>query len=164
LSEPRFITLGTAQEKLNLASRSTMQNLFPFVPHLYVRQRQTRLFPTSYINQLAEFLDGKSATIGLVRRFNATATTRRLLAEMQSEFAAAIDAKAEHTPTEVAALLGVSRATVSGWIGSRTLAFNEKKLQKGQIVPMGPRQRRVMGRQFITPQSIRDAAEWVMPR
>lgn len=140
-----------------------MQNLFPFVPHLYVRMRQTRLFPASYINQLAKFLAGRSATIRLVRQFNAATATRRLFTEMQDEFAAAIDAKDEHTPTEVATLLGVSRATVSGWASSGALAFNKKKLQKGQIVPMGPRQRRVMGRQFITPQMIRDAAEWVMP-
>ena len=164
MTEPRFVTLGTAQEKLNLTNRSTLQNLFPLVPHLYVQKRQTRLFPTSYLNKLAEFLGGKSATIGLVRRFNATADARHLFTEMQEEFAAAIDAKDEHTPTEVAALLCVSRATVSGWIQSRALAFTEKKLQKGQIVPMGPRQRRVMGRQFITPQMIRDAAKWVMPR
>ncbi len=164
MTEPRFLTLGSAQQKLNVTNRSQMQNLFPFVPHLYIRQRQTRLFPASYINALARFLNGRSATLELARQFNRTGPAQQLRQEMQDEFTAALDAKAEHTPVEVAALLSVSRATVSGWTLSGTLAFNEKKLQKGQIVPMGPRQRRVMGRQFITPQMIRDATEWVIPR
>lgn len=163
LSEPPFLTLGKAQEKLNVTNRSQMQNLFPLLPHLYVKQRQTRLFPTSYITKLVEFLKGRSATMPLVRQFNQTDAARLLRMQMQSELSAALDAKVEHTPTEVAALLGVSRATVSGWTLSGTVSHNEKKLHKGQIVPMGPRQRRVMGRQFITPQMIRDAIKWVIP-
>lgn len=163
MSEPPFLTLGKAQEKLNVTNRSQMQNLFPLLPHLYVKQRQTRLFPAGYINKLAEFLEGRSATMPLVRQFNQTDAARQLRTQVQSEFSAALDAKIEHTPTEVAALLGVSRATVSGWILSGAVSHNEKKLQKGQIVLMGPRQRRVMGRQFITPRMIRDATTWVMP-
>lgn len=148
---------------LNVTNRSQMQNLFPFVPHLYVPQRQTRLFPTSYINALNGHLNGRSATLALVRQFNTTADARRLIVEMQADLTAAIDQRKEHTPAQVADILSVARATVSGWIKSGTLAFSEKRLHKGEIVPMGPRQRRVMGRQFITPQMIRDATRWVMP-
>src|SRR5688500_6310275 len=127
---------------LNVTNRSQMQNLFPFIPHLYVSQRQTRLFPTSYINTLAGNMHGRSATPQRVRRFNATSAAQRLIVQMQTDLAAAIDQREEHTPAQVADILSVARATVSGWVKSGTLAFNEKRLNKGQIVPMGPRQRR----------------------
>jgi hypothetical protein len=59
---PNFISLGDAREQLNVSSRSQMQNLFPHLPHVYIKSRQTRLFPAGYIRGLAEHLDGRSDT------------------------------------------------------------------------------------------------------
>lgn len=163
LAEASFLPLGRAQAQLNVGNRSQMQHLFPLLPHVYYAARQTRFFPTGYLTQLSEFLDGRSATLALVREFNKTPqaaeTYRRAVANLET----AIGAREEHTPTQVAELYGVSRATVSGWVRDKKLPYEERKLQGGQIVPMGPRQRRVMGRQFIASATLRQLFTWVSP-
>jgi|GEM_PF-2704542 len=163
LTQSVFLPLGEAQKLLNLSSRSQMQNLFPFIPHVYFAKRQTRFFPTSYLEGFAEFLDGRSATLQLVRTFNATNGAPRLYLETRSTMAAVIDSRIEHTPAQVADIFGVGRATVSGWVQARVLPIDEKKIQGGQIVPKGPRQRRVMGRQYIKAQTLHDLFQWVAP-
>ena len=146
-----------------MSSRSQIQNLFPLLPHVYYAERQTRFFPSGYIAGLAGFLDGRSATLKLVREFNSLSQAVELYQKAVVDLATAIEAKEEYTPTEVAELFSVGRATVSGWIQAKKLPFEEKKLQHGQIVPMGPRQQRVMGRQFITATTLRQLFEWATP-
>lgn len=140
-----------------------MQKLFPLLPYVYYAERQTRFFPAAYIADLSKFLDGRSATQPLVREFNRTPQAAELYRRAVANLEAAIGTREEHTPTQIAELYGVSRATVSGWIRDKKLPFTERKLQGGQIVPMGPRQRRVMGRQFITSATLRRLFTWVSP-
>jgi hypothetical protein len=158
-----FLPLGEAQKLLNLSSRSQMQNLFPFIPHVYFARRQTRFFPTSYLKGFAEFLDGRSATLRLVHEFNATDNALPLHHEAQNVLAMEIDSRSEHTPMQVADMFSAGRATVSGWVQAKVLPIEEKKIQGGRIVPMGPRQRRVMGRQCIRAQTLHDLFQWVSP-
>lgn len=160
LTQSMFLPLGEAQKLLNLSSRSQMQNLFPFIPHVYFAKRQTRFFLACYLKGLAEFLDGRSATLQLVRMFNAVDGTPQLYRETRIALAAVINSRAEHTPTQVADVFGVGRATVSGWVQAKVLPV---EIQGGQIVPMGPRQRRVMGRQYIKAQTLHDLFQWVTP-
>lgn len=159
----RFLPLGQARAELNVTNRSQMQNLFPLLPHVYFVKRQTRFFPAIYIASLADFLAGRSATLSLVREFNKTPLAAELYRSAVADLEAAIGEREEHTPGQVAELFDVTRATVNGWTRSRDLPYTEKKLQGGQIVPKGPRQRRTGGRQFIAASTLRQHFKWVSP-
>jgi transposase len=105
----------------------------------------------------------EGATLQLVREFNATDTARRLYGDAVEKLAEAINARAEHTPAQVAEMLGVGRVTVSDWIRAGVLSFEERRLHKGRIEPMGPRQRWVMGRQFVKADTLHRFLAWEAP-
>jgi transposase len=88
---------------------------------------------------------------------------RSLYQEARDALKTAIDSRDEHAPTEIADMLCVGRATVSNWVGSGALPFQEKRLKGGRLIPKGPNQRRLMGRQFIKAQTLHDRFQWVTP-
>lgn len=167
MAKKEFLPLRDAREQINLATRSQMQRLFPFLPYLYIEQprshSRTRLFPAGYIYGLRHYLDGRSATKALVEAFNATDEARALFEMTQERLAAKIAMDEEYMPHQVAAMLDVHWTTVSGWVRSGALPYEEKRLKDGEIVPKGPRQRRTKGRQFVTAEMLRTVFQWASP-
>jgi hypothetical protein len=159
----KFLPLGKAQAALSVSSRSQMQHFYLYIPHLYVQSRQTRLFPAGYIQALAKHLGDSKPIIRRVREFCESDLARHIHVEERQRLTTAINSRDEHTPTQIAELLGVGRATVSGWIKAGVLPFEEKRLKQGEIVLMGPRQRRVMGWQFVKADTLHEVLQWVAP-
>lgn len=144
-----------------------MQNLFPILPYVcFVKYRQaTRLFPVNYIAALAQFLDGRSATVRLVRTFNDTAKAQSPYDEAQADFEAAISERGEHTPTQVADILCITKSAVSNWIKVKALPFKlmETQRRNGKLVPFEPGQRALLGKPLIQAKTLRTLFTWSAP-
>ena len=170
MSTAPFLAVGDVCERLSI-SRSTLQNIFPHLAHLSFSvsgrsERQTRLFPTTYIDSYAAFLRQHSvaATIPSARAFGQTATARQRVQEARQSLAATIAARETHTPDQIAEMLGIGRATITGWERAGVLRVERGKVRGGKVVPLGPRQRMLQGRQLIPASELRQAAVWVMPQ
>jgi AraC-like DNA-binding protein len=170
LSTAPFLAVGDVCERLGI-SRSTLQNIFPYLAHLSFSvsgqsERQTRLFPTTYINGYAAFLrqGSTAATIPSARAFGQTATAKQLIREAQQRLEATIASSDTHTPDQIAEMLGIGRATITGWERAGVFRVKRGKVRGGKVVPLGPRQRMLQGRQLIPASELRQAAKWVMPQ
>lgn len=161
-----YLAVGDVCEQLDI-SRSQLQNLTPFIPHLafYVSRqttstRQTRLFPTAYITALAAYLrqNSVSATVASVTAFSRTPTARDRLGTARSALETAISARGEHTPAQIAEMLGIGRMTVANWEQARVFHVERRGHE--------PKRRRNDGiqvRHFIPANEVRYAANWVIP-
>lgn len=152
-----FITVGNARKQINVRARSTMQNLLPILPCVYIEARQTRLMPAGYIRGLAEHLDGRSATLPLVREFNRTPDASRLCNEAMAWLEEAVGSREEHSPEEVAMMLGVGRMTISDWVKDGVVAVERKPRKGRKALPAHP----MAQRQVIKPEDLSAILQWV---
>ena len=166
---PPFLAVGEVCSELGI-SRSQLQNLFPHLPHVAITVseesgRKTRLFPTAYILAFATFLRRNSlaATIPAARRYAQGDEATRLTTEARQRLEANIAARERHTPDQIATMLGIGRATITGWERARVFRVDRGRLRGGQVVPLGPRQVRYQGRQLIPATELRAAAQWSLP-
>lgn len=111
-----FLATGATATRLGV-TRSQLQNLFPYLPYLYISKRQTRLFPAAYIEAYAASLSrcGKPATIGTARSFWTTPGAGSILDAAQTRIKESLNSNIHYTANELMALLDVSRMTVTVW-------------------------------------------------
>lgn len=139
----RFIDQQKVRASLHVGS-CRMPRLFPLVPHIYVIKPRLRLFPLRYVDALAACLSGSAVTLSQAQTFNAIRTTRTLICEIQTEFATTLDKRAEHTPQQIAEILGVKCSIIERWIRSGALKSSN--------------------RLTITPKMLRAGIEWRIPK
>lgn len=164
-----YLSVGEVCTQLGI-SRSTLQNMFPYLAHLSFSvsgqsERQTRLFPTAYIASYATYIreNRVAATIPSAQAFGRTEAAGRRIQEARQALEAAIASRNTHTPDQIAEMLGIGRATITGWERAGVFKVQRGKVRGGQVVPLGPRQRRLQGRQLIPAAELRQAARWVLP-
>ena len=134
-----FLGPGEVLKILN-TNRSQLQNLLPYLPHIYVGERGTHLFPTGYIQALNQFLQGRTPTIALVSTFNQTPeASQQVLTAIQGLQSLLESNSGGLTVAQVATLLGLGLSTV--WIWA----------QLGVVTAV------------ITPQSLKECLKWQMP-
>jgi hypothetical protein len=166
LPEKTYLAAGEASQRLGI-STSQLTNLVPHLLHLafYVSRevtstRQTRLFPTTYISALAQYMREHNvrATLATVTAFAQTDVARKVIEDAQSSLERAISSRAEHTPAQIATMFNIGRATVMGW--ERAGVFHPQRR------PHEPKRRRsdgVQERHFIPADEVREGAIWVVP-
>jgi len=147
-----FLATGEAAERLKVG-RSQLQKLFSYLPYLYITKRETRLFPTLYIDAYAAYLqrEGLKATIGSARAFGHTDEARlQFQQQLESRFA--------FTAAEVASMFCVSRMAITNWH------------QGGVFTPLRqtvrPKRDRGKGKKtilLIGRDELRRACEWRVP-
>lgn len=159
MSTKPFITVGGVLAQLRVGN-SELQNLHPHLPHVVIHvsdKRVTRLFPTAYIDALAGELKGTSATVPKVRHFNRTDRARQLIATAQSQLEAATAARDEHTPEQVVEILGIGRATITGWHQGGVFSVRRHGAQPSATRGRGAH--RIM----ITAAELKRATPWHLP-
>jgi hypothetical protein len=164
LSDAPFVAVGGVCEQLGIG-RSTLQNIFPYLPHVSFSVssrsgRETRLFPALYIRAYAHYLHlGRTkATIPTAQSFAATRAAQQIITEVQQALEAAISERQTHTPNQVAAMFGIGRATITGWERAGVFHVDRQAHQ-----PVRRRNDGIQVRQFIPAAEVRQAARWVLP-
>lgn len=135
MSQPQRSSLATGEVARRLkTTRTTLQNMFDHIPHLYVLKKETRLFPTAYIDAYAAYLAREElpATIDSAASFWRTDVAQRLYAEAVARLNVGL-AQPTLTGQELAGVLGVPYSTVMNW--SSTGALVAVRTRKGVLFP-----------------------------
>ncbi len=123
MSQPQRSSLATGEVARRLkTTRTTLQNMFDHIPHLYVLKKETRLFPTAYIDAYAAYLAREEllATINSAASFWRTDVAQRLYAEAVTRLNRGLSG-ITLTGLELAGVLGVPYSTVMNWSSTNAL-------------------------------------------
>ena len=117
-----FVPAKVAREKLRIpaSQRWSWERLEPFLPCIAITRatRTERLYPISYINELAAALQGREAreaTPETVRAFNSTTNGRSLLASLPGLLNEVFDIYPSLSTSDMTTLFGIALRTLFYW-------------------------------------------------
>ncbi len=153
-----LIATGEAAQRLGIG-RSTLQNMFDYIPYLYVWKRETRLFPASYIDAYATFLrqNSKQATVPTARAFWATEEAQRLYQEAQDRITSGLSGITLNAG-ELMKLLCIGRMTITSWHQAGVFQVVSQTVKPKRNRGKGPKQ--VL---LIPCREVRQALVWKAP-
>lgn len=136
MSQPNRSSLATGEVAKRLRiTRPTLQNMFDYIPYLYVVKKETRLFPAAYIDAYVSYLGQtkQSATIDSAATFWRDAEeAQRLYREAVTRFKGGLSGFTL-TSRELAGVLGVPYSTVMNWSSTGALVVVRGK--QGVLFP-----------------------------
>lgn len=114
---PHFLSTEVTAKTLRI-TRSQLQNLFPYIPYLFVPKRSVRLFPATYIKAFAKFMEDEhctKATVALALNFWRLEESRQLVIAQQGLVTNSLDTTQHYTAAQLMELLSIARMTVTNW-------------------------------------------------
>lgn len=153
-----LISTQEAAKRLRV-KRSQLQNLFPYLPHIYIAKRQTRLFVGPYIDAYAETLQGRGATLRTVVDFARTERAQQLIRDAQTRINEALSNQASFNAKEVMALFCIGRMTVTQWGEAGVFSVVRRS-----VPPKRDRGQRRSETLLILSTELRQAFTWRVPQ
>lgn len=134
-------------------SRSQLQNLHPYLPHLYAKAAQHRMFARTYLVEFDQWLkrQGKKATTKTAGSFAKTEIAKLHCKSTKLRTDARLREKTVFLREDVMDILGISSMTVTHWQQRNMLVVIQKRL---------PGQHGGKPHNLITGSSLRAALEW----
>ena len=142
-----FLSFGEVYNALGV-TRSMLQDMCPYLPHIRVHGTHTRLFPTSYIQTFAAVLQRYRvpATVPRARDFWKTPEAQRLIHEARSRIGNSFRSTGAYRLQGLIELLGVPKSTLSSWVRTSVLRAE----RRGRTI-------------FIPTNEVRKVLDWVFP-
>jgi hypothetical protein len=152
VAEPTFVNAQQAAAILGI-SRSQLQNLHPYLPHLYAKAAQHRMFVRIYLVEFNQWLKGKGkkATVSTARGFAKTEIAKLHCKSSKLGTNKKLREKPTFLRSDVMDILGISSMTVTHWQQRNMLVVIQERL---------PGQRGGKPHNLITSSSLRAALEW----